>query len=38
VKITLGDDQVTFIVEAVTESVVSALTAHQLRSASARRR
>jgi hypothetical protein len=35
--VTLGDDQLTFIVEAVTESVVSALNAQQLRS-SARRR
>ncbi len=34
VKVALGDDQLTFIVEAVTESVVSALTAEQLRSAS----
>jgi len=36
-KVTLGDDQVTFIVEAVTESVLSALTAQELRSASRRR-
>jgi hypothetical protein len=36
-NVTLGDDQLTFIVEAVTESVVSALNAQQLRS-SARRR
>ncbi len=38
VKMTLDDDQLTFIVEAVTESVVSALTAQQPRSASSRRR
>ncbi|MBA2607802.1 MAG: hypothetical protein H0U92_02580 [Actinobacteria bacterium] len=38
VKITLGDDQLTFIVEAVAESVVSALTTQQLRAASGRRR
>lgn len=38
VKVALGDDQLTFIVEAVTESVVSALTAQQLRSSASRRR
>ncbi|MBA2610093.1 MAG: hypothetical protein H0U92_14220, partial [Actinobacteria bacterium] len=38
VKVSLNDDQLTFIVEAVTESVVSALTAQQLRPASGRRR
>jgi hypothetical protein len=38
VKVALGDDQLTFIVEAVTESVVSALTAQQLRSSVSSRR